>query len=128
MIDPASYARYDPLRSAIASLDAEATAPVFAQLKPRIEDAHRELGPSETFDRTLERAIRVLLETPVLTDPVRVEPKGIVYGFADERPEALPAAQKQLMRRLGPANLRAVQRQVRAIAIALGIPAERLPR
>jgi hypothetical protein len=78
VIDPASYARYDPLTSAIASLDAEATARVFGQLKPRTEDAHRELGLSETFDRTLERAIRVVLETPVLTDPVRVEPKGIV--------------------------------------------------
>ena len=126
LIDPVSYTRYDALASAIASLDPEDAARVFTQLKPRIDDAYRELGLTESIDQSVERAIRLILQTPVIDGPVRVEPKGIVYGFADERLEAMPAVQKQLMR-LGPENLRIVQRQVRAIAVALGIPPDRLP-
>ena len=40
--------------------------------------------------------------------------------LGDERIEALTPVQKQLLR-LGPDNLRIVQRQVRAIATALGL-------
>jgi hypothetical protein len=126
LIDPVSYTRYDALASAVGSIDPEDAARVFTQLKPRIEDAYRELGLTASFDESVERAIRLILQTPVIDGAVRVEPKGIVYGFADDRLEALPAVQKQLMR-LGPENLRIVQRQVRAIALALGIPSERLP-
>lgn len=48
------------------------------------------------------------------------------HGFADPDLEALPAAQKQLLR-MGPRNVRIIQSSLREIALALGIPAERLP-
>lgn len=125
VIDPRSYERYDTLAAAAASLDPEGVARTYGTLKPRIEDAARELGPAG-FDRTLERAIVLLLQTPVIQDPIRVEPKGIGYRFADPEIEKLTAAQKQLLR-MGPRNLRQVQSALRAIARELGIPAERLP-
>ena len=127
VIDPRSYQRYDALAAAAASVDAEGTARLFATLKPRIEEANSELGFSATpFDRTLERAIVLLLQTPVVNDPVRVEPHGIGYGFADPKLEDLAPAQKQLLR-MGPRNVRTVQSALRSIALALGIPAGRLP-
>ena len=54
-------------------------------LKPRIDDAYKELGlPDTTFDQTLERAIVVLLKTPIPEGRVPVEPNGaVVYRFAD---------------------------------------------
>jgi hypothetical protein len=55
-----------------------------------------------------------------------VEPRGIVYGFVDPNLESLQAAQKQLLR-MGPDNARTVQRALREIALALGIPQGRLP-
>lgn len=126
-IDPRSYERYNTLASAAASIDPAGSARLYATLKPRIEDAYRELGvPDTPFDRTLERAIVVLLSTPVREDQVRVEPRGIGYAFAAPELEALTAAQKQLLR-MGPRNVRAVQAALRDIALALGIPAERLP-
>lgn len=65
--------------------------------------------------------------TPIVADPVRAEPQGgIGYGFAAPDVEALPAAQKQLLR-MGPLSVRTIQSSPRAIALALGIPAERLP-
>jgi hypothetical protein len=128
-IDSRSYDRYRSLAEAVASIDANGSASLYATLKPRIEEAHRELGqPDASFDRTLERAIVALLETPVRGGPARLQPHGgIGYAFADSRDEDLTAAQKQLLR-MGPENARIVQAKLREIALALGIPPERLPR
>ena len=125
-VDPRSYERYDQLAAAVASIDPAGAARLYATLKPRIEDAHRDLGfPDVPVDRTLERAMVVLLGTPVLDSP-RVQPRGVGYGFADPRVEQLPAAQKQLLR-MGGQNVRTIQTALRQIALALGIPSDRLP-
>ena len=64
-MDPRSYERYNPHGDAIAALDSVGTASLYLTLKPRITDAYRELGhPEGDFDRVLERAIGVLLQTP----------------------------------------------------------------
>ena len=126
IIDPRSYERYDALAAAAASIDADGSARLYTTLKPRIEEAYRELRDSP-FDRTFERAIVLLLATPALDGPTAVVPRGIGYGFADPKLEALTGAQKQLLR-MGPRNVRTVQASLRAIALALGIPAERLPK
>ena len=127
-MEPRGYERYDSLAAAVASIDPANAARLYATLKPRIEEAYRELGMGGTpFDRTLERAIVSLLRTPVRDAPVRVrtQPQGIGYGFADPELEGLTAAQKQLLR-MGPRNARIIQSSLRSIALALGIPAERL--
>jgi hypothetical protein len=127
LIDPRSYERYDRLAEAVASVDPAGSARLYATLKPRIEEAYRDLGlPDGTFDRVLERAIVSLLATPVADSPHDLAPRGIVYGYADPGLESLTAAQKQLLR-MGPRNARSVQQKLREIALALGIPAERLP-
>jgi hypothetical protein len=127
-LDPRSYARYDSLAAAAMSLDPAGSAKLYATLKPRIEDAYRELGfPNTPFDRTLERALVSLLGTPVVDGQVRVQLRGGTgYDFASPKLEGLTGAQKQLLR-AGPDNVRAVQSALRKIAIALGIPSERLP-
>ena len=124
-ISPRSYERYDALADAMASIDPAGAARLYTTLKPRVEEAYRDLGyPDTPFDRALERAIVLLLRVPA-TD-ARVEPKGIGYGYADPALEGLTGAQKQLLR-MGPRNIRIIQSSLRQIALALGIPAERLP-
>jgi hypothetical protein len=123
-IDPRSYERYDALAAAAASLDPQACARVYATLKPRIEEASRDLG-NGSFDRSLERGIALLLSTPDVQDPIRVKPRGIGYVFADPALEALAPAQKLLLR-TGPRNVRAFKASLRAIGLALGIPEGRL--
>lgn len=126
-IDPRSYERYSGIADAAASIDATGAARVYATLKPRIEEAYAELGRQEPFDRALERAIVVLLQTPVVEGDVRLEPTGATeYRYADARLERLTAAQKQLLR-MGPRNVRLIHDSLRRVAEALGIPAERLP-
>ena len=126
-VDARSYERYAPLAAAVASIDANGSASLYATLKPRIEEAYRDLGERNTsFDGTLERAIVSLLETPVREGPVRLRMHGIGYAFANPADEELTAAQKQLLR-MGPENARIVQAKLREIALALGIPPQRLP-
>ena len=120
-IDPSSYRRYDRYADAVSALDARGVARLYATLKPRIRDAYRRTGggEEEDFDPVLRSAISELLKVPVLEGQVAVEPRGIVYGFADERLEGLTASQKQLLR-MGPENVRAVQGKLREIATSLG--------
>ncbi len=125
-IDPRSYDRYNTIADAIASVAPGGAAKLYATLKPRIEDAQRDLGSAEPFDKTLERAIVALLSTPAIDGSERLKPKGIGYGYADERLESLTAAQRQLLR-MGPRNTRVIKSKLREIALALGIPPSHLP-
>jgi len=124
-VDPAGYSRYDDLANAVASIDAQAAARVYTTLKPRLDEANRELGATDPFDRTLEEAIVRLVTTPTAVDS-RLEPKGAQgYRYADPRLESMTDAQKLLLR-MGPANARKVQEKLKAIGLALGIPTTRL--
>lgn len=126
-IDSRSYDRYTPLAEAVKSIDAKGAAQLYATLKPRLDEAHRELGELDTpFDRTLERAVVLLLSTPIPSGALQVEPYGTGHSFADPRLESLTRAQKQLIR-MGPVNARAVQAKLRELALAVGIPEQRLP-
>ena len=127
MMDTRSYSRYNDLASAVASVDADGAAQLYSRLKPRIEDAYRELGHDTPFDRALEAAIVRLLEAPIVEGDVALMPRGGLYQFNDPRLERLTPAEKQLVR-MGPRNTRTIQRKLRDIGLALGIPQERLRR
>jgi hypothetical protein len=126
VIDPRSYRRYDDLAAAVDSVDPDGAAKLYSTLKPRIEEAYRELGEQGPFDQVLETAIVRLLEAPAISGEIAVVPRGAVYNFNDPRIERLTQAQKQLVR-MGAVNVRVIQRKLREIALALGIPADRLP-
>ena len=126
-IDARSYARFDPHAAAISALDAQGAAQLYARLKPRIEEAYREVaGKDADFDRALQSAIVELLKTPVVEGDVLVVPANVGYAYADPTLESLSHAQKQLLR-MGPQNVRAVQEKLRAIAGHLGIEPATLP-
>ena len=126
-ISPRSYQRYDELAAAMASIDPAGAARLYTIVKPRVDEAYRDLGfPDTPFDRALEQAIVSLLQVPAVDGPVRLEPKGIGYAYANPPLEGLTAAQKQLLR-AGPGNVRMIQAALRQIALALGIPPQRLP-
>ena len=126
-VDPASYERYDRYAGAVSSVDARGAARLYATLKPRILDASRRISPEvDNFDPILERAIVELLRVPIVEAEIELVPRGIVYGYADPKLEALSPAQKHLLR-MGPQNIQTIQRKLRDIADYLAIPASRLP-
>lgn len=122
IIDPASYRRYDPLALAITSIDASAAGAAYKTLHPRLDEAYRRLGrPGGGVDRALAEALRILLDTPVLKDPVAVvEGKGARWAYADPAVESLTASQKQLLR-MGPANVERVLVWLRAFRQHAGV-------
>jgi hypothetical protein len=127
-VDPRSYDRYNLHADAVAALDSVGTASLYLTLKPRISDAYRELGyPEGDFDRVLERAIGVLLQTPALDEKVALEPKGVTYAYSDPKLESLSPAQKQFLR-MGPRNSQAIRAKLEEIAALLKLHPEPLRR
>jgi hypothetical protein len=127
VIDQGSYLRYTRIADAVASLDPAGLASVYSKIKPRMVDAFRELGhPEGDIDGATERAITVLLQTPVIEGEIALVEKVLSYDFQKAELQQLEPAQKHLLR-MGPRNERVIQDQLRAIARELGIPDKRLP-
>lgn len=121
VIDATSYRRYDVVAQSFAGLDLEGTVQVLNELKPLIDEAHREIAPPGiAFNETLNSAFDRLLTVPVLDGNVVVEPKVVTYTYEDERLEGLGEAEKQLLR-MGPENVALVQAKIKEIAEALGL-------
>jgi hypothetical protein len=124
---PRAHARYDGIAETVASLDADGISKAYATLRPRMIEAYRELGyPEGDVDAAVQRAIVHLLQTPEIAPDAAVEPAALQYKYSDPRIEGLSGAQKQLLR-MGPENVRRIKAKLREIAVALGIPQERLP-
>jgi hypothetical protein len=127
LIDPATYHRYDSIAAAVDGLDARGVARFYATIKPRIDDAYHDLiGPDANFDQTLERAIVMLLRTPIVEQDIRLRTGKVSYPYADPSLEELTAVQRQFLR-MGPRNMRIVKAKLRAVAGFLGIPESALP-
>ena len=126
ILDTRTYARYAGVADAVDGIDPTGAAQLYATLKPRIQEAYAELGYQQSVDVALERAIVLLLRTPVSDEVVMLGSAGALYAFQDPALEGLAPVQKQLLR-MGPGNARRVQAKLREIALAIGIPAARLP-
>lgn len=126
-IQPESHMRYAGVVETIAGLDAAALSRLYAQLRPRLDEAYAELGgPAESFDVAMERALLHLLAVDLALASGRVRPSaGITYAWVNDDAERLSAAQKHLLR-LGPDGVERVQEKLREVGTALGIPAARL--
>ncbi len=120
-VNPSSYDRYDGLAATVASLDANAVARAYTTIKPRLDEAYRQMGHADgDFDRTVGVAIASLLDTPVPEQPPTLvqSTRGLNWAYTDRNLETLRPAQKQLLR-MGPENQRIVQAKLREIDAAL---------
>lgn len=115
VMNPKGYHRYDLYSDFIASVDISSGLRTYRTLKPLFDTAYRELGyPEGDFDDLLRRAIRHLLETPVLSGEIALVRPSVAYRFADPELESLSSAQKQLIR-MGPKNTRVIQGVLRNV-------------
>jgi hypothetical protein len=125
-LDPASYRRYDALAALVSSLDARAVADAYRTIRPRLDEAYRNLGRTEAgVDAAVTAALQQLIDTPKVSDPIRlVHGAGASYAFADPALETLPPVQKQLLR-MGPENLEKVRTRLAEIKKAIeAVPAK----
>jgi hypothetical protein len=127
-IDPATYRRYDGIAAAVEGIDARGVARFYATIKPRIQEANRDLAGKDTdFDQTVQRAIVMLLRTPIVDQDVQLGTNRVSYTFANPELEDLTPVQRQFLR-MGPQNVRIVKTKLLEVAGFLGIPDSALPR
>ncbi len=119
-IDPASYKRYDGLVQTVTAIDASSVAKIYKTIRPRLNDAYQRMGnPTGDVDRALQQSLDILLDTPVVKDPIAlVEGDGAGWVYADDDLEALHPTQKQLLR-MGSANVDRLLVWLRALKSAL---------
>lgn len=126
-VDPVSHSRYDTHAEIVAAIEPAAAAKLYHSLRPLIASAYAELGRTgDEFDATVLRALRNLLETPVLEREVRLIHRAPFFEFADPALEDLLPVQKQFLG-MGPRNVRAVQASLLEIAEAIGFDVASLP-
>ncbi|MCL2917110.1 DUF3014 domain-containing protein [Shewanella litorisediminis] len=108
-LNPDSYKRYDLYANYIANLNEEKLLETYAQMTPMLEQAFDELGyDNVSFKERSLKAIDQLLAAPIIESPIELVTFSVNYKFADPELEALPPAQK-LMIRMGPENSRKVK-------------------
>jgi hypothetical protein len=88
------------------------------------QEAYRDLGyPDRSFDDTLEKALRRLLDVPVVEGEIELLKGDRSYHFEDPALEGLSPAAKHLLR-MGPANTVRIQGSLRRLAAALDFTLE----
>jgi hypothetical protein len=104
-IDPASYRRYDGLVQTLTSMDASKVANVYKTVRPRLSEAYQQAGnPGGNVEAALIKTIDILLDTPVVKDPIAIVEIGGQWAYARDDLESLLPTQKQLLR-MGPENV-----------------------
>lgn len=119
-IDPASYQRYDRFALLVESLEPRGVAEAYRTIQPRLDEAYRGLGRTDSnVDAAVNQALQLLIDTPVPSGPVElVAGKGATFAFRDPELERLAPIQKQLIR-MGPDNMRRIQARLQHIRAEL---------
>lgn len=122
VMEPRGYERYESVARVFGSIDAQAAARVYGELKPLIEGVYVEIAPpGQTFDGTFSRAIQHLLAVPVPQGDVPLVERGALFVYADPQLEGLSRAQKHLLR-MGPTHMQTIQAKLRDLQGALNLP------
>ncbi|MCL1062580.1 DUF3014 domain-containing protein [Shewanella benthica] len=114
-LNPDSYHRYDLYANFVANLDEQQLAATYKELTPLLEEAFEELGYGDmSFNQRLLQAIDIMLAAPVIEQPIELDGVSVNYQFVDPQLEALPNAQKLLVR-MGPENTKKVKAALRKL-------------
>ncbi|MBR9728106.1 DUF3014 domain-containing protein [Shewanella intestini] len=115
-LNPDGYRRYDIYANFISELSPKALVATYEQTKPLFKEAFEELGygNSINFDERMQQAFSQILNAPIIEDPIELSTISVNYQFVDPQLEALPNAQK-LMIRMGPENTKKIQHAIRVL-------------
>jgi hypothetical protein len=123
-IDPKSYARWDPIVSALTSVSPADAAQLYVNVKPLFDQAYIELGhPGGDFDTAVGRAIGMLADVPAQAEDPQLLRRTNYLEHEDPALKALPPVQKQFLL-IGPENRRRVLDWLRQVAAKLELKTE----
>lgn len=118
-LDTESYNRYNIYTDIVASINVKLAINQYHKLMPLLNEAYQELGYTEDeFDSQLVQAIELVLNAPVIREPIALIAPSVMYKFANPELEALPAAQKLLIR-MGPDNTMKLKEKLQQFEDAL---------
>ena len=121
VIDPASHRRWDDLTAAILSVDPQQAAELYRHVRPLFVETYRGMGhPDGNFDAAIGRAAGRVLSTPVVQEPLVVEPRRGYVEHSSSDLRRLPGISRQLLL-MGPANLTRLQEWTARFIKAAGI-------
>jgi len=118
VVDARSYARYDGLAAAVASIEPAQLAETFRTIEPRLSEVWARQGHTGSVRAAALRAAAVVAATPDAPAEVTLVQRVSGYVYANPELEALPPAQKHLLR-MGPSNVARVRQAASAFAAAL---------
>jgi len=114
-LDEAGFRRFDQVVNAIVAVDTEQAMMLYRLLSPLFQQAYAEIGYGDvSFDNTLRRAIRNVLNTDDVTGPVQLVKPSVMYLYADSEIEGMSDIQKQMIR-IGPENREKVKAKLRQV-------------
>ncbi|MDR7122746.1 DUF3014 domain-containing protein [Rheinheimera soli] len=121
-LDPTNFERYEPYLQLLESVSVTEVKRLFEYYYPLMQEAYAELGYTDAqFRVRLQDAIKVLLATPEVAPPMTLARPNVYYTYADPELEALPLAQRQMIR-LGPDNQKRLKRVLEAHQLVLAQP------
>jgi hypothetical protein len=114
-LNPDSYHRYDLYANFIEELSDKDLISTYNELKPLFAEAFTELGYSNIdFDTRMQQVFSMVTDAPIIEDPIELSSISVNYKFVDPNLEALPNAQKLLIR-MGPENARKIKAAVKKL-------------
>ncbi|MGD9905426.1 MAG: DUF3014 domain-containing protein [Vicinamibacterales bacterium] len=118
VIAPASYARYDAVAAAVASVEPARLAEAFRTIEPRLTEAWTRQGHRGSVRDAVQRAAAFVAGTPDTPEELAVVRRVSGYGYANPELQALPPLQRHLLR-MGPANVARIREAASAFGAAL---------
>ncbi|MGK0410154.1 MAG: hypothetical protein ACJASB_002316 [Shewanella psychromarinicola] len=114
-LNPDSYHRYDLYANFIEELSDKDLISTYNELKPLFAEAFTELGYSNIdFDTRMQQVFSMVADAPIIEDPIELSSISVNYKYVDPNLEALPNAQKLLIR-MGPENARKIKAAVKKL-------------
>jgi hypothetical protein len=96
-LSPSNYSRYQPYIAVARAIDPEKMVSVYFHFYPLFQSAYRDINPKKYFNDRLVEVIDKLLETPEVSDPIKLTIESVRYKFADPKIESLTVGQKLLV-------------------------------
>ena len=114
-LNPDGYHRYDVYANFIAGLSDKDLITTYTELKPLFTEAFTELGYNDVdFDKRMQQAFSMIINAPIIEDPIELSSISVNYKYVNPNLEALPNAQKLLLR-MGPENTRKIKAAVKKL-------------
>ncbi|QDE29777.1 DUF3014 domain-containing protein [Shewanella polaris] len=114
-LNPDGYHRYDVYANFIADLSEKDLLSTYTELKPLFSEAFTELGYNDVdFDKRMQQAFSMIINAPIIEDPIELSSISVNYKYVNPNLEALPNAQKLLIR-MGPENTRKIKAAIKKL-------------